>query len=197
MRVVIAVLAVAALSLGAAANPLPAWPAVSLTFADDGTFEPEIYPAPGTTHSAYMMVTCGLEELSTSLSAISFAIGYTPGVIVPTSYTSLLADVVITGDWETGITLAATEPVLTSQVFVARIDFLYTGGAGYLTVEDHPFYPRYFLAGDGYEYPYCLVNDAGVGQPFLLVEDYCWFCEPMQGNPVDEINWGTIKALYR
>lgn len=195
MRIVTVLFVVAVLCTGAAANPLPTWPSVSLTFTDNGTYEPEIYPAPYSTQSVYLMVTCGLWDIETSVSAISFAFDYTDGVIAAPVYTSLLADVVITGDWETGITLAATEPVLTSQVHVARMDFLYTTGVGYIIVADHPQFPRQVITGQGYEYPYCLVNDAGVGQPHVMVDDYCWFCEPM--NPVDEINWGSIKALYR
>jgi len=62
-------------------------------------------------------------------------------------------------------------------------------------VEDHPSYPRWVTTGTGEMYPYCLVNHAGLGQPHQMVDDYCWFCEPI--SPVDEVNWGTIKALYR
>jgi len=195
MRSAIAVLSLVLLVSAAAANPLPAWPAVSLTFADDGSYMPEDYPSTVTPTSVYLMVTCGQGDLETSLSAISFAIGYDPGTILVTGYQSLLSDVIITGDWETGITLAATEPVLTSQVPVARIDFLWLGNPTYIRIEDHPLYPRQVITGTGYEIEYCIVNDAGVGQPHVMVEDYCWFCEPM--NPVDEINWGSIKALYR
>jgi hypothetical protein len=194
MRLVIVVVSLTLLVSAAAANPLPAWPAVSLTFADDGSYEPEIYPAPYTTQTAYMMVTCGQGDEYTSLLAISFAIGYTPGSIVPTGYTSLISNCVITGDWETGITLTATEPILTDQVFVARIDFLYMT-PGYLMVLDHPDYPRWVITGMGDMYQYCLVNDAGIGQPHVSVEYYCWHCEPM--NPVEASSWGVIKALYK
>ncbi len=195
MRSAIAVLVLVLLASMAVANPLPTWPAVSLTFTDNGTYEPEVYPPPYTPTSVYLMVTCGLGDIDTSVSAISFAFDYTPGSIIATGYTSLLADVIITGDWETGITLAATEPVLTSQVPVARMDFMYLGVPGYIMVADHPLYPRQVIAGNGYDFPYCLVNYAGVDQPHMMIDEYCWFCEPM--NPVDEVNWGTIKSLYR
>ncbi len=194
MRFVIVVLSLVLLFSAAVANPLPDWPAVSLTFTDNGAYEPEIYQAPYTNSSAYLVMTCGQGGVYTSLSTISFAIGYTPGSMVATGYTSLISNVVITGDWETGITLAATEPITTSQVLVARIDLLYMT-PGYLMVLDHPDYPRWVTTGMGEMYPYCLVNNAGLGQPHQIVDDYCWFCEPM--NPVDEVNWGTIKALYR
>ena len=194
MRIVIAVLLFVLLASVAVANPLPAWPAVSLSFTGNGTYEPDLYAAPYTVHSAYVMVTCGQGDEYTSLSTISFAIGYTPGSMVATAYTSLISDVIITGDWETGITLAATEPITTSQVPVARIDLMYMA-PGYLIVLDHPDYPRWVTTGMGEMYPYCLVNNAGLGQAHQMVDDYCWFCEPM--NPVDEVNWGTIKALYR
>ncbi len=194
MRFVIAVLSLALLVSAAVANPLPDWPALSLTFTDNGTFEPEFYDAPYSTHSAYLMLTCGQGDEYTSLSAISFAIGYTPGSMVATGYTSLISNVVITGDWETGITLAATEPIMTSQVPVARIDLLYMA-PGYLMVLDHPDYPRWVVTGTSDMYPYCLVNNAGLGQPHQIVDDYCWFCEPM--NPVENSSWGAIKSLYR
>ncbi len=194
MRSATAVLLLVVVVSVAAANPLPDWPAVSLSFTDNGTYEPETYTAPYTPVSAYLMVTCGQGDIYTSVSTISFKIGYTPGSMIATGYTSLLSDVIITGDWETGITLAATDPVITSQVPVARIDLLYLA-PGYLMVEDHPDYPRWVVTGMGDMVPYCLVNHAGLGQPHQGVDMSCWFCEPM--NPVDEVNWGTIKALYR
>jgi len=197
MRIVTAVFLLAVLCVGAAANPLPSWPAVSLTFSPDGIYAPEIYPVPNTPVSAYLMVTCGLEDLYSSVSAISFAFGYDPGTIVVTGYQSLLSDVIITGDWETGITLAVTEPILTSQVPVARMDFMWLGVPGHIRVEDHPEFPRQVITGTGEDIPYCLVNHAGVGQQHLWIDDYCWFCEDTPGNPVEEIGWGTIKALYR
>ena len=151
MRFVITVLSLALLASAAVANPLPVWPAVSLTFADNGAYEPEIYPAPGSNVTAYLMVTCGLGNEGSSLAAISFAIGYTGGALMPIGYTSLISDVVITGYWETGITLVVIEPIMTSQVPVARLDFLYVGGPAFITVEDHPQYPRSVIAGDGGE----------------------------------------------
>ena len=195
MRFAIAVLLLVLFVSVAAANPLPVWPAVSLTFTTSGAYEPEIYPAPYTNNSVYLMVTCGQGDEETSISAISFAFGHQEGSVFPTGYASLISGAIIVGDWEYGITLSPTEPITTSQVLVARMDFLYMGVPGYITVEDHPDYPRSVITAGGWNFPYCLVNHAGIGQPHQVVDEYCWFCEPM--NPVENASWGVIKALYR
>ena len=127
-------------------------------------------------------------------TSISFRLGITPGTAVPVEFVSLLPGGVSSGDvWE-GITLAATECVTSVPMPVARLTMLYNGIPGDIHIQDHPDYPRWIIdcQEPGQVVPYCVYASGGIGRdPDTAPLGDCG------GNPVLEISWASIKALYR
>jgi len=178
----------ALLSLGASgaqANPM----VVERMLVD---FNPPLHqyridPEPAELVQAYVMVDLS-SPIPEGLKAISFALSVTPAMAGSVVFTNLLdsAD----GDWQTGITLSTLGCIEVFPVAVAKLSFTYLGVPGDVTIIDHPLYPRWFVdcSNPGNILIYCVESHGGVGKPPLAGD--CW------GNPVENVSWGAIKALY-
>lgn len=140
-------------------------------------------PAMYTNLDAYLVMLYPTE----GFTSVSFAVEVgPPSVLVAPSHTNLLPGGLAIGDWETGITLATTECQDSQVVQVARVSAFYILGEGYITIKDHPDFPRWVVDCEqpGNDMEYGLWCHGGV-----------WRDPP--STPVEARSWGSIKALYR
>jgi len=174
--------------VSAIANPV-AFDAMYIDF-DPGSYVSQVYPAPETTVEAFVMLE--MFGSGVGFTSVSFTLDVTPGILMsPPVYESLLPGGATSGDWTSGITLTSTECIEPWEFPypIARVTFDYIGGAGAITIGDHPDYPRWAI--DCYDNIriYCVLWHGGVG-----ADSPAGDCE---GQPVESASWSTIKALYR
>ena len=192
MRVSAIAVLVLALSVGAAvANPI-----VGEWFYVD--FDPpnavhRLDPAVYTTFQAYLMLDLTQSAMN-GLTSISFKLEYTPGMSTPPAFTNLLPGDLSIGIVEDGITLASTDCMTDYPVPIGVLDMFYLGTPGEIMILDHPQFPRWLTDCNepGEVYYYCVYSDGGVGMdPTVTGGADCGM------NPVEEISWTSIKAMYR
>ena len=185
MRVAM-IFAILLIAAAAIANPI----AVEM-YVD---FEPpnyvhSIYPAPYTTVNAY--ITMDLVMLyGQDVYAVSFDVDM------------LFGDAIITGDFvpaipaytvqivDNGITVIAEDCISESPATLGYVPVLYTGVPDCIQIRPHIDNSHTFVTcNDLVEHDWCSVMDGGLGmEPDL--QAYC-------GNPVQNVAWGVIKAMYR
>jgi len=189
MRTATIVLLVALVGAGSvSANPV-AYDAIYVDF-DPGSYVSQIYPAPFETVEAFIM----LDMLGSYVDflSVSFKISVTPGIMMDEPIVeSLLPGGAMVGDWWSGMTLTSTECIDPSAYPypIARVTFDYAGGAGAITIGDHPVYPRWVVDCNNGTHIYCVLWHGGIGQPAPPGD-----CE---GQPVESASWSVIKSLYR
>ncbi len=158
---------------------------------DPPNYVHDVYPEIFTTVDAYVMFSHG-DFLWDGLTAISFTLEVTPGMGSSYEFTPLLPGDLAVGEWYTGITVASTECVATEfPVTIGRLSFVYEGIPGYVAIVDLPDYPRWVMNCDdpGEMFEYCVYWNGGVGRPGVSGD-----CAV---NPVEDVTWGSLKALYR
>jgi hypothetical protein len=131
----------------------------------------------------------------TSASFLMDSSELTVGGVV--GYTNVISDIT-QGGWETsGVTIAASAPVLCwlgDPIIIATASWFDLGSVGDLKIVDHPDFPRWVTdCGDptGTDY-YCHVHNLGVNKEPEPTGEDC-----VCGSPVENATWGSIKGLYR
>ena len=148
-----------------------------------------IYPAPYTMVDAYIaMDLVGL--YGQSIYAVSFDVDM------------MFGDSVISGDFvpadpvytvqivDNGIVVIAEDCIIESPATLGYVPVFFTGMPDCVQILPHAYNGHTFVTCDDMvERDWCYVMDGGIGmEPDL--QEYC-------GNPVKDIAWGAIKALYR
>jgi hypothetical protein len=122
--------------------------------------------------------------------------GYvTPGVSIATGFTSLLpGGGIVAGSWDTGVVMASSECHTEPFLYVGKLSLVYNGTPGDIMILDHPEYPRWVMdcPAPGNVDFYCVWMHAGVGKNALEGDEECF---PVV--PVEDVTWGSVKALYR
>jgi hypothetical protein len=187
-RTAIAVLLLTLFASASPANPIIA-EQLSVDF-DPPNLVRTVEPEPFTTVEGYLVL-----DLTTSpmpgATSISFAVDIVPWPSVEPVFETYLPLSVAEGDWRQGVTVDFGECVTDRLITVGRFEFFYEGGAHDILVLEHPEYP-YFVY-DCEEPPtlwiYCVPEHGAVGKQ-STVWGNCG------GSPVEELSWGSIKALY-
>ncbi len=188
MRTVIVSILVAVLGFGTAlANPIIA-DNIYIDF-DPPQYDHRIDPEPYTPFDAYVMVETFLG--GPGFTAISFGLAVTPGMSSATSFEILLPGYVVVGDYETGITLTSTECITPDMqpIAIAVLHCFYQGTPGDIEITYHPEFPGWIVFCDDSVQIFCVLSHGGVGKQPLAGD--------CGGNPVEDVSWGAIKALYR
>jgi len=112
-----------------------------------------------------------------------------------TGFVSLLPDGHVWGPWDEGTVLVSPYCLTDRFLYVARISFVYLGTPGDIRILDHPEYPRWVM--DCHEPSaeldyYCVWMHGGVGKNAIEGDEECF---PVV--PVEDMTWGSVKALYR
>lgn len=179
--------AVLLVAIAAAANPI----AIEM-FVD---FDPpnwvhSIYPAQYTTVNAYIVMDL-VALYGQDIYAVSFDVDMMfgdstiAGSFVPTypTYTVQIVD--------DGITVTVEDCISESPATLGYVPIFYTGMPDCVQIQPHVSNGHTFVAcGDMIERDYCYVLDGGIGMEPQSPRELC-------GNPVQDIAWGAIKALYR
>jgi hypothetical protein len=148
-----------------------------------------IYPAPYTTVEAYI-VTEIPGYIGQDIYSISFDVEM------------LFGQAIITGDFvpaypvytvqitDNGITVIAPDCISGYQATLGYVPVFYIGMPDIVHIVPHAYAGHTFVTcGDMEEYDWCYVMDGGLGTA-PGVYAYC-------GNPVEDVAWGVIKAMYR
>jgi hypothetical protein len=181
----IAVLAILCLGFaGARANPIIV-DRILVDF-DPPNYQHRIDPMPGQQVDAYVVVDLSMSYIQ-EMRSVSFALSVTPAMAGNPVFTNLLDHAV--GDWRTGITLSTEDCIDAFPAVVGRLTFVYLGVPGDVQILDHPTRPRWIEGCDaGTLVIYCVYSPGGVGKAPLAGD-----CNV---NPVENVGWGAIKALY-
>ena len=130
-----------------------------------------------------------------AFSGICFMGYVTPGMSTPGAFTNLLPGDASIGNWDTGIVMVSNDCHTERFLYVAKLGFVYLGTPGDVMILDHPDWPRWVM--DCHE-PfaevdfYCVWMHGGVGKDALEGDEECF---PVV--PVEDVTWGSVKALYR
>jgi hypothetical protein len=173
----------------AAANPI----GIDL-FVD---FEPpyamtSIYPAPYTTVFAYVVADIGYIT-GEDVYSVSFDASVTEGTGVMVDFTPIDPSYIVLGIVGDGITVIAEDCFTQFPATLGYVHIFYLGMPGIVEIVPHPYLGHVFTTcGDpGSEHEYCYVQGGGIGmyapEPLILCDH----------NPVSDVAWGAIKALYR
>jgi hypothetical protein len=188
MRIAIVSVLVVVVGAGMAlANPIIA-ENIYIDF-DPPNYEHRIDPVPYTPFDAYIMVETFFD--GPGFTAISFGLSLTPGMSSSTVFEILLPGYVVVGQYETGITITSTDCITADMqpMPIAVLHCLYTGLPGDIEVTYHPDYPGWIVLCDDSLQVFCVLSHGGVGKAPLGGD--------CGGNPVEDVSWGAIKALYR
>ena len=156
---------------------------------DPPHYDHRIYPEPYTLFDAYVMVETFFD--GPGFTAISFALAITPGLSSTTTFEVLLPGYTAVGDYETGITLTSTNCITYDMqpMPIAVLHCVYEGIPGDIEVTYHPGFPGWIVLCDDSVQMFCVHSHGGVGKQPLFGD--------CGGNPVEDVSWGAIKALYR
>ncbi len=156
---------------------------------DPPHYDHRIDPEPYTPFDAYIMVETFFE--GPGFAAISFTLALTPGMSASTSLEILLPGYTVLGEYETGITLTSTDCVTSDMqpMAIAVLHCVYTGMPGDIEIGYHPEFPGWIVLCDDNLEVFCILSHGGVGKQPLAGD--------CGGNPVEDVSWGAIKALYR
>ena len=140
---------------------------------------------------AYFMLDC----VQGGFYNISLALYVSPEMSLNTGYENALPNPLHIGDFEEGITIASFDCVQESPVAFAIAHIIYSGVPGDVMILDHPMWPRW-VVDCGEPTPevdyYCLLSHGGVGKDPVPTGEQCG-CP----SPVQDVSWGSIKALFR
>jgi hypothetical protein len=191
MKYVLIALALAALCAPAFAGGNPNGRCyISFDQTGAGGLEHSYTMTPSVAFNAYVCVT-GLDMGMTGVSfMLTDVLNDYPGMFAVASFTNLL-DVPV-GDVFTGISLASST-CRTEEVVVVGSLFLFPSVAGDFCLEllDHPSYPRWVIdCTDPVELDFYCVQAHGTIGAGVCPEPEC-------DDPVEDVTWGSIKALYQ
>jgi len=198
IAVAVMALLVPASALAAGGNPgAKAFVTFTSPTPDNASVSSRVDPVQYTEFAAYL----GMTDLAMGMTGVAFKASFTPGVSSPPSFVNLLPGDLAIGNWETGVTLAATECMNASAggefidpVIFARFDLFYLGGSGDVTILDHPDFPGWVLDCDEVEPQidfFCVWSHGGIAKDPEPGDDGC-----EANTPVEARTWGAIKALY-
>jgi len=185
MRLAIA-LAVLLVATAAMANPI----AIELYVDfDPPNFVPSVYPDPYTTVDAYVVAELYHPQ---PVESISFDLNVWGG-------TATVSGPFVSGDpsvqvqiVENGITVFNPDCWDTYPATLGYLPLLYLGSPGLVEILPHGDHGHTFhTCGDpGETFDYCYVMHGGLGMEPSGPVSYC-------GNPVENVTWGAVKALFR
>ena len=176
------------LATTAAANPI----AVEL-YVD---FDPpngimSTYVAPYTTVAAYVMADLGYT--GEDVYSVSLKAEVTDGTGVMLDFVPADPSYIVLGIVDNGITVIVDDCLDQFPAVLGYVPVFYLGYPGHIQLLAHPDQGHVFTTcGDpGSEHDYCYVQGGGINTepPELLI-----LCDH---NPVRDVAWGAIKALYR
>ncbi len=147
-----------------------------------------VYPSVLEPVDAYVVVDLEYGIIQ-SFWSVSFRLALSPGTGEEITYTNLLPDAVVEGDWYTGLTITTDCAEAAAPLPIGKLSFVYGGIPGDVTIEDHPVCPRWIVACDQTLYVFCVHSHGGVGKEAL--DGDCF------GNAVEDASWSAIKQLYR
>ncbi len=180
-------LLVTLLASAAIANPVAIDMHISF---DPDDYVPGIMPAPSSVVNAYVV----LDWLATDVYAVSFRLAVDPLAGYGMSFTSISPISTLTGDWETGVTVIGTGCLPEPPVVLGYLSvFYFAGGVGSVEILPHQTLGHVLAdcSDPPVEHEYCYTQGGMLGM--LEAPDIQVFCS----NPVEDHNWGAIKALYR
>jgi len=150
-----------------------------------------IYPAPYTTFNAYIVADLGYMTLD-GVYSVSFDVEVTGGTAQLLDFVPAQPGYIVQGIVGDGIIVIAEECFLTFPVVLGHVPLLYLGAPGFVQIVEHPYRGNvYVTCGDpGEELEYCYTQGGGIDTypPGPMI--YCT-------NPVEDVAWGAIKALYK
>jgi hypothetical protein len=189
--VAVGLFAAAALSCGpavVAANPIAV--EMMIDFDPPGYMH-ESCPAPYTQVNAY--VTADFTGWIEGIKMVAFRLELTPGTAMGLNFTSSDPIIFIDGDWESGIVVSTDDCLDSFPAVLGYLSVFYLGVPGYITIHPHPELGNVFASCEdpGEMLEYCYVQDGGLCASAPAPRFLC------QHNPVNDVTWGAIKALYR
>ncbi len=188
MRTAIVSVLVVVLGAGMAlANPILA-DNIYIDF-DPPNFQHRANPDMYTGFDAFVMVEVDFGY--PGFTTVSFGLNVTPGMSSAPSFENLLPGNLAIGAYDTGITLASTECITPEMqpMAIAVLHCFYLGVPGDIEIIDHPEFARWIVLCDDSVVVYCVLEHGGVHKNPLGGD--------CGGNPVEDVSWGAIKALYR
>ena len=145
-----------------------------------------------TQYVSFNVYVC-LTDLDMGMTTVSFMLSDPmvdcPGLFAAESFTNLLPGNLAIGAWNTGITLASTDCMTGPTVVVGYLNlFPVAVGPCCIYLLPHPDYPGWVV--DCTE-PNGLVDIYG-----LIADGQASISEGC-ASPVEDVTWGSIKALYQ
>lgn len=147
------------------------------------------YPPPYTTVNAYIATDLAA-YYGQDIYAVSFDVDMMFGDAVITgsfvpAYPNYTVQIV-----DNGITVIVEECFGDSPATLGYVPVFYTGMPDCVQIQPHVDNGHTLVTCDMVEHDYCFVVDGGIGMEPQGPRELC-------GNPVQNIAWGAIKAMYR
>ena len=148
------------------------------------------YPTPYT--SVYAHIVSDLSYLTGDpIYGVSFDIEVPPGSAQMSDFVPADPAYVVTGIIGDGITVIDEDCFEQGTVVLGHVPILYLGVPGMVQIVAHPYQGHVFVTCPDYdEYTYCITMGGGLGMEPTAPLDLCL-------SPVQDVQWGVIKAMYR
>ncbi len=157
---------------------------------DPPNFAPSVYPTPYTTVNAYIVSDLAAMA-GQDIYAVSFDVDMMFGDAVITGSFTPASPVYTVQIVDNGVVIIAEDCISESPVVLGYVPVFYAGSPDCVQILPHIYNGHTFVTcGDMVEHDYCYVLDGGIGMEPQPPQELC-------GNPVQDIAWGAIKALYR
>ena len=184
MRVAMA-FAVVMVAAAAIANPIAVEMYVDF---DPPNYVPSVYPIPYSMVDAFI-VTDLVAYSGQEIYAISFDVDVLFGNAIVSGNFVPAVPVYSVQIVDNGITVIAEDCISEIPATLGYVPIFYTGAPDCVQITPHIFQGHTFVTCDMVEHDWCYAGDGGIGME-PDVQAYC-------GNPVQDIAWGAIKAMYR
>jgi len=149
-----------------------------------------VYPPPYTSVNAY--IVSDLSYLTGDLIyGISLDVEVPAGSAQMSDFVPASPVYFVTGIVGDGITVIKEDCFESGTVVLGHVPVLYLGVPGVVQIVAHPHQGHIFTTCPDYdEYTYCITMGGGLGMEPLAPLDLCL-------SPVQNVEWGVIKAMYR
>ena len=149
-----------------------------------------IYPPPYSSVNAYVVSDLSY-MVGDPIYAVSLDVEVPPGSAQMSGFVPASPSYSVTGILGDGITVSSEDCFDSGTVVLGHVPVLYLGVPGVVQIVAHPTQGHVFeTCPDHDEYTYCYVMGGGLGMEPLAPLDLCL-------SPVEDVQWGVIKAMYR
>jgi hypothetical protein len=149
-----------------------------------------IYPPPYSSVNAYIVSDLSY-MVADPIYSISLDVEVPAGSAQMSDFVPANPVFFVTGIVGDGITVINEDCFDTGTVVLGHIPILYLGVPGVIQIVEHPYQGHTFATCPDYdEYTYCTTMGGGLGMEPLAPLDLCL-------SPVQDVEWGVIKAMYR